>query len=186
MVPSPLALWALARVSIFVCNVFSLTTNSAYLYLWSERFVRPYCEHKFFPLFGSLCWSSTWRQLFFFDLDRPVIDLCCKVAHSALYTAEGLSSFGYDLPNACFCGHAMESLQHLFFDCPLASGVWDWVQSLLFSVLPLCPTLLSRRVLVFPQMSFVVFLVFSFMSSMCVSLSSGLFTTLFVLGTSGR
>ena len=129
------------------CGVLSITTKSVYLNLLSERFVRPHCEVKFFPLFGSLYWSSTWRQLFFFRLDRPVIDLCWKIAHGVLYTAERLSSFGYDLPTACFCGCPMESLQHLFFICPLASGVWDWVQSLLFSVSPVCPTLLSRHVL---------------------------------------
>ena len=129
------------------CNVCSVTTKSVYLYLLSERFVSPHCEVKFYPLFGSLYWSSTWRQLFFFDLDRPVIDLCWKVAHGVLYTAERLSSFGYDLSTVCFCGHPLESLQHLFFDCPLASSVWDWVQSLLFSVSSLYPTLLPRHVL---------------------------------------
>ena len=53
MVPSPLALRALVRVSIFVM-FFSHTTKSAYLYLLSERSVRLHCELKFFPLFGSL------------------------------------------------------------------------------------------------------------------------------------
>ena len=45
---------------------------------------------KFFPLFGSLYWSATWRQLFLFDLDRPVIDLSWKWP-TAIFT----------LPNAC-------------------------------------------------------------------------------------
>ena len=134
-------------VGIDFCSVYSVSTKSAYLYLLSERFVRPHCEVKFYPVFGSLYWPTTWRQLFFFDLDRPVIDLCWKLAHGVLYTAERLSSFGYDLPTACFCGHPMESLQHLFFDCSLASSVWDWVQSLLFSVSPLCPSILPRHVL---------------------------------------
>ena len=57
------------------CPVSTMTTKSAYLFLLSENAVSPHCEEKFFPLFGSLYWSSTWRQLFFFDLDRPVIDL---------------------------------------------------------------------------------------------------------------
>ena len=57
------------------CPVSSMTTRSAYLFLLSENTVVPHCETKFFPLFGSLYWSWTWRQLFYFDLDRSVIDL---------------------------------------------------------------------------------------------------------------
>ena len=81
--------------------VFAFSTKSVYLYLLSERSPVPHCVDNFLPLFGPLYWSSTWRQLFFYDLDRPVIDLSWKVAHGVLYTAERLSSFGYDLPTAC-------------------------------------------------------------------------------------
>ena len=64
-----------------------------------------------------------------------------------LYRAERLISFGYDIPSACFCGHGVESLEHLFFSCPLASSVFSWVQSLLFRVSRVCPSILSRHVL---------------------------------------
>lgn len=47
---------------------------------------------KFFPLIGSLYWSCTWRQPFFFDLDRPVTALAWKISHEVLYTAETPSS----------------------------------------------------------------------------------------------
>ena len=99
------------------------------------------------PSFGPLYWQATWRQLRFFPLDRPVIDLFWKVAHGVLYTAERLISFGYDIPSACFCAHGVESLEHLFFSCPVASSVFSWVQSLLFRVSPVCPSILSRHVL---------------------------------------
>ena len=98
---------------------------------------------KLFPLFGSLYWSATWRQLFLFDLDRPVIDLSWKVAHGDFYTAECLPSFGYDIPLSCFCSAPCESLKHLFFDCPFAVSVLSWLQSLLF-----CASLLSLSILV--------------------------------------
>ena len=101
---------------IFSCPVVSLSCKSAYWFLLSELVVSPHCVEKFFPIFGSLYWSVTWRQLSFFDLDRPVIDLSWKVAHGVLYTAERLSSFGYDIPLSCFCSAPCESLQHLFFD----------------------------------------------------------------------
>ena len=132
---------------IFSCPVVSLTCKSAYWFLLSELVVSPHCVEKFFPIFGSLYWSVTWRQLSFFDLDRPVIDLSWKVAHGVLYTAERLSSFGYDIPLSCFCSAPCESLQHLFFDCPLAVSVLSWLQSLLFCASPLSPTILVRHVL---------------------------------------
>ena len=107
----------------------------------------PHCVAKFRPLFGPLYWSATWRQLSFFVLDRPVIDLSWKVAHGVLYTAERLSSFGLNIPTACFCSCPLESLQHLFFDCPLATSVLSWLQSWLFLASPLSPSFLVRHVL---------------------------------------
>ena len=58
-----------------------------------------------------------------------------------------LSSFGYDIPFSCFCSASCESLQHLFFDCPLAVSVLSWLQSLLFCASPLSPSILARHVL---------------------------------------
>ena len=52
-----------------------MTTKSCYLYLLSERIADPHCVGKFAPSFGPLYWSTTWRSLSFFDLDRKVIDL---------------------------------------------------------------------------------------------------------------
>ena len=86
-------------------------------------------------------------KLCFFPLDRPVIDLSWKVAHGVLYTAKQLISFGYDIPSSCVCGHGFESLEHLFFSCPLASSVFSLVQFLLFRVSPVSPSILSHHVL---------------------------------------
>ena len=73
----------------------SMSAKSAYLYLLSAHFVPPHCEEKFLPLYGTLYWPTTWRQLHFCPLDRPVIDLAWQVAHGVLYTADRLISFGY-------------------------------------------------------------------------------------------
>ena len=50
-------------------------------------------------------------------------------------------------PTTCFCSDPMESLQHLFFYCPLAVSVFSCVQSLMFLASPLFPTLLLRHAL---------------------------------------
>ena len=125
----------------------SMSAKSVYSFLLSVNVSSPHCVVKFFPLFGSLYWSATWRQLFFFSSDRPVIDLAWKVSHGVLYTAERLSSFGYNISTRCFCSDPVESLLHLFFHCPLATSVISWVQSLLSSAAPLSPSILIRHVL---------------------------------------
>ena len=125
----------------------SVTIKSAYLFLLSELSDTPHCVAKFRPLFGRLYWPSTWRQLFLFGLDRPVIDLCWKVSYGVLFTAERLVSLGYSVPLACFCSAPCESLRHLFFDCPLAQSVLSWLQSLLFCSSPLSPSIALRHVL---------------------------------------
>ena len=104
------------------CPVTVMSTKSCYLYLLSENMVSPHCVGKFFPVYGSLDWPSTWRSLTFFDLDRQVTDLCWKIAHGVLYTAQRLVSFGLPVPPSCFCGCPVESLEHLFFFCPIAQS----------------------------------------------------------------
>ena len=127
--------------------VSSMSAKSAYLYLLSVNFVPPHCESKFLPLYGSLYWSSTWYQLHFCDVDRPVIDLSWQVAHGVFYTVDRLLSFGYSLDPHCFCGPVMETPSHLFFVCPLAQSGLSWLQSLMSRFSTLCPVLLCRHVL---------------------------------------
>lgn len=80
-------------------------------------------------------------------LDRPASDLSWKISHGVLYSSEHLSSFGYALNTACFCSSPTESLEHLFFHCPLATSGIDWLQSLLFHAVPDAPPLSVRHLL---------------------------------------
>ena len=127
--------------------VLGMTTKSCYQFLLSENLRSPHCVTKFLPTFGVLYWSTTWRELQFFDTDRYVIDLSWKIAHGVLYTAARLASFGYDFNTSCFCGPVSETLEHLFFDCPLAYSVLSWLQSLMFIASPLAPSLVCRHAL---------------------------------------
>ena len=66
-------------------------------------------------------------------LDWKSLDLRWKIAHGVLYTAHRLLLFGlFDVPLACFCGHPAETLEHLFFHCPLAQNGLDWIQFFCF------------------------------------------------------
>ena len=127
--------------------VIAITTKSCYQYLLSENIVTPHCVDKFRPTFGVLYWSTTWAELFLLDIDRQVIDLSWKIAHGVLYTAARLASFGYDFNTSCFCGPVSETLEHLFFYCPLAFSVLSWLQSLMFISSPLAPSLVCRHAL---------------------------------------
>ena len=72
-------------------------------------------------------------------LDRKPIDLCRKVVHGVLYTAHRLVSFGLNVPPDCLCGHCDETLEPLFFHCPLAQrGLIG------FSHYSFCPLLLHQ------------------------------------------
>ena len=76
-----------------------------------------------------------------------VVVVSWKITHGVLYTAERLASFGYDISTVCFCGHPTDSLEHLFFHCPLAVSVLSWLQSLLFRSSPSFGSLLPRHAL---------------------------------------
>ena len=58
-----------------ISPVPTISTKSVYTFLLSENLSTPQCVVNFAPIFGLLYWSCTWRQLFLFDVDRPVIDV---------------------------------------------------------------------------------------------------------------
>ena len=132
---------------LHVAPVYEISAQSVYRFLLSENRTSPHCVLKFFPSFGRLYWPSTWNQLYFLPIDRPVLDLSWKVAHGVLYTADRLIGFGYSVDPLCLCGLAPECPSHLFFSCPLAQSVLSWLQSLLFTFSPSCPSLTCRHVL---------------------------------------
>lgn len=155
-----------------VClSVSNMCTKICCLYLLSENMVPPCCVAKFAPAFRDLHWSTTWQSLSFFDVDHQVIDLNWKIAQGILYAAQCLVCFGLCVPLSCFCGLPVESLEHLFFSCPLAQCVLSWLQSLMFNFLT-CARLscVVMLVLVLALMSCVSPLVFSFISSMFANL----------------
>ena len=130
---------------LFCVPICAMMTKSCYLFLLSERLADPHCVEKFAPTFGALYWPTTWQSPSFFDLVRQVIDVNWKNAHSVLYTAECLSSFGLSVPLPCFCGAPVETLPHLFFACPLAQSVLAWLQSLMFSFDSMSPVFLVHH-----------------------------------------
>ena len=130
-------------------TVSAVSTKSTYSLLLDFHRREQACVVSFGRVFAPLYWPSTWAQLFWFSLDRPVIDVSWKIAHGVLRTGQCLvSTFGMSrIPVACFCNPlSTESLEHLFISCPLAQAVLSWLQSLMFRCSSLIPSL-CRHVL---------------------------------------
>ena len=126
--------------------VSSSTCKMVYSFLLERNYVVPHCITKYRPVFGEFYWPTTWRFLSVCPLDRKATDFAWKVAHGVPYTADRLLSFGLDIPSGCFCGHALESLSHLLFSCPLAQSGIAWIQSLLVGASPVAPIIYLRHI----------------------------------------
>ena len=88
------------------------------------------------------------------------------------------------IPIACFCNPlSAESLEHLFFSCPLAQAVLSWLQSLMSRCSALISSLLCRHVL-FGFNSDELCVVGLCICVMCASISCGRPITIIVFGTS--
>jgi len=130
--------------------VSSVSTKSTYSLLLEFHRREPTCVRSFGPVFGPLYWPSTWSQLFWFSLDRPVIDISWQISHGGPRTGQRLvSTFGmFHIPIACFCNpSSVETLDHLFFSCSLARAALSWLQSLISRCSALIPPFLCRHVL---------------------------------------
>ena len=73
--------------------VSNITCKLCYDLVLGANWRSPHCKLKFRPFFGTLYWPATWKQVHIMSLDRPVIDLCWRVSHGVLYTAEPLVGF---------------------------------------------------------------------------------------------
>ena len=127
--------------------VSEMTVKASYAFLLDRSFHPPHCVEKWRPAYGDLYWSDTWSQFLLAKFHRSAADLSWKVAHGVLYTIDRLTRFGYSNLTDCYCGSAGESLEHLFFSCPLAQSVLGWVSLLFFTAAPDCPSLQPRHLL---------------------------------------
>ena len=127
--------------------VSEMTVKANYAFLLDKSFQPPHCVEKWRPVYGDLYWSDTWSQFLLAKFHRSTADLSWKVAHGVLYTLDRLARFQYSNLKDCYCESAGESLEHLFFSCPLAQSVLGWVSLLFFTAAPNSPTLQPRHLL---------------------------------------
>ena len=124
-----------------------LTAKDNYSLLLKLNASEPHCVSRSRAAFGPLYWPCTWKQTHLFSQDRPVVDIAWQIAHGVLYTAERLISFGYNYSPSCFCGAPLETLSHLFYECPLARSGLARIEFHLHSAVPVAPSIVCRHVL---------------------------------------
>lgn len=70
----------------------------------------------------------TWRKLVFSNGARPrALFHLWMVCMGRLYTKDRLARFGLVNDGLCVLCNRQESISHLFFECPVASNVWQGV-----------------------------------------------------------
>ena len=127
--------------------VETISSKVVYVSYLSSVVCVPRCVSKFSPIYSNLDWVATWSGLSCMPLDRHVFYLNWQVAHGVLFTVDRLISFGYNYDPACFCGFGDESLEHLFFSCPLVQQGIARVQSALSAASPLGPVIDAKVML---------------------------------------
>ena len=147
----------------------NITAKSAYLYLLSVIFAPPHCEQKFLPVFGTLYWSATWRQLHFFFILIGLLSISpgrLLVGFSTLLTAS--SRLGILMILIAFVALLMRLPLICFLDVLSLLAYCPGCSPLCFVfLLGVLLFLVDIFCLVSLPLSFVLFLVFSSISSVC-------------------
>ena len=73
----------------------------------------------------QLPWKRVLRWIWSPYRDRHINDLLFKIIHHRLPIGER-RQWDPDLNVACPCGNDLETLTHLFVDCPVARSSWTW------------------------------------------------------------
>ena len=128
-------------------DVSEMTVKASYHSFLECSFNQPHCIEKWRPVYGPLYWEATWKQFYFSRFLRSATDLSWKVAHNVVFTLDCLVRCGYSNLKNYYCGTATESLEHLFYSCPLAQSVLGLVSLLFFTAVPDCPSLRPRHIL---------------------------------------
>ena len=117
------------------CPLRSLTASFAYRALGASQRSQHRCVEKFQSWGFSVVWQQVWSGLNLWRFIRPVRDTSWLTAHGILPTADRLIRFGMNVHPQCHCGN-METLHHLFVDCPFAVRVFSWYSNLLYHCVP--------------------------------------------------
>ena len=101
---------------------------------------------------AAVPWSSVWGRLKDIELDRQHRVLAWRILHGSVFCGafrlylHRTDALGAACPHVA-CGAAMQTMSHMFLECPVAQGVWHWVRQLWLSVAGDSPPPVSAAVL---------------------------------------
>ena len=98
-----------------------LTAHAAYSALTRLDHVPPRCETKA----PFVEWPTVWANLHHLRFLRQMRDTSWLICHGVLPTGVRLASFNMPVSPICHCGRR-ETLEHLFYHCPLAQDLVNW------------------------------------------------------------
>ena len=113
----------------------TLTVASVYRLLSTLAHTEHRCVAQYQSWGLAVEWSTVWSNLSLWRFIRPVQDTNWLIGHDVLLTADCLLRFGMSVDSTCHCG-AVESLVHLFTQCPVAHRVFAWYQSIVHRAIP--------------------------------------------------
>ena len=103
-----------------------LTACIAYRQLSYLQLTPPRCVTKH----PSVEWPTVWSNLNHLRFTRPALDTSWLICHGVLPTAARLIAFNMTVSPLCHCGQN-ETLQHLFYHCPLTQDLINWFYRLI-------------------------------------------------------
>ena len=135
-------LWLVGSIDTAPIPLAELTARRAYSLLLTSSLTPHKAIEKFAAMQINVHWVSVWRSLKIWCFTRSVANTNYYNFHGRLATADRLLKFGMKIGKNCFCGE-QETALHLFYYCPVAKTVWDWLTPLLAPLDLLTPLAIS-------------------------------------------
>ena len=139
--PSPFYSSLLSFINNFK-NLFSLfsspdcTTKSIYQNVFKHNFDPPICELSWLVSLGKdREWKIPWLNSRLGLSSGFENDVLWKIYHRVLKTASYLKSWGLRISDQCNLCSVVEDIDHVFFHCPIAVDVWNFVRPYIVSLL---------------------------------------------------
>jgi len=120
--------------SIRLCPVnVSCTVKSVYLSFVKSLYVEPRCRRYWEGCQSGIAWNDVWRGLERSKSENIIKEVRWRCIHRIVktrYVLKVLWGYKVNSANCAVCGQ-VETLEHLFLECPRVFFVWQWVKRLL-------------------------------------------------------
>lgn len=97
----------------------------------------------------TIDYTKTWKWIQCTFVDPRYRDLAWRIAHQILPTQSYLYKYNISRNSKCYlCKRYVETLYHLFYECPILNGLWSFVASVLLQLTG-CQVSISLKAILF-------------------------------------